>query len=249
MPAQGFAHPLSEGVIKSRPNRFIMLVKSGGSLVKCHCPSTGRIGDIIFENIPCLLSKAETEGRKTKYTVEAISLDPPGRKNKTWIGINQTKANDYVYFFLKHGRMPRLVKKGVPVEREKQVGDSRLDFVAGTTFIEVKTPLISLPSRKGLAHLKPSKFTSFERLIRHFTELAKHAKKGARAIVLLCYLYDAKPFVSPKPDCSSVKIQNAVRKATAKGVENWQVNLKIDRNGIRMISYFRLDLWAQTARH
>ncbi|MEI6850117.1 MAG: DNA/RNA nuclease SfsA, partial [archaeon] len=45
-----FKEPLKEGVIKSRPNRFIMLVLIDGKLEKCHCPSTGRIGNIKFED-------------------------------------------------------------------------------------------------------------------------------------------------------------------------------------------------------
>ena len=71
-----FKEPLIGGLIKSRPNIFIMFVEINGKLEKCHCPSTGRIGSIKFENIPCLLSRAEKNSeRKTKYTVEAFSLD------------------------------------------------------------------------------------------------------------------------------------------------------------------------------
>lgn len=33
-----FAPPLREGVIRSRPNRFIMMVDVGGRLERCHCP-------------------------------------------------------------------------------------------------------------------------------------------------------------------------------------------------------------------
>jgi len=78
-----FKKPLIEGLIKSRPNRFIMMVEINGKVEKCHCPSTGRIGDIIFKDIPCLVSKAESESkRKTKFTVEAFSNDNPKLKTK-----------------------------------------------------------------------------------------------------------------------------------------------------------------------
>jgi sugar fermentation stimulation protein A len=70
-----FQKPLIEGVISSRPNRFLMNVDINNKTNLCHCPSTGRIGNIIFKDIPCLLSKSENKLRKTKYTVEAISLD------------------------------------------------------------------------------------------------------------------------------------------------------------------------------
>lgn len=67
-----FPKKLVKGLIKSRPNRFIMLVEINGKLEKCHCPSTGKIGNIEFKNILCLLSKSDSKNRKTKYTVEAI---------------------------------------------------------------------------------------------------------------------------------------------------------------------------------
>ena len=98
-----FDEELIQGLIKSRPNRFIMLVEIKGKIEKCHCPSTGRIGNILFENIPCLLSKSTSKIRKTKYTVEAIS--PVVGK---WVGINQTKANSYINFFLKNNLLKKI---------------------------------------------------------------------------------------------------------------------------------------------
>ena len=71
-----FKEPLIEGTIKSRPNRFIMNVLVDGKVEKSHCPSTGRIGNLKFEEIPCLLSRSHSPDRKTKYTVEAFL---PGR--------------------------------------------------------------------------------------------------------------------------------------------------------------------------
>jgi len=91
-----FKEKLIEGIIKSRPNRFIMNVEINKKIEKCHCPSTGRIGNIIWKDIPCLLSKSENTNRKTKFTVEAFKT-----KNQ-YIGINQTKANEYIEFFLKN---------------------------------------------------------------------------------------------------------------------------------------------------
>ncbi|VVC03822.1 Sugar fermentation stimulation protein A [Candidatus Bilamarchaeum dharawalense] len=230
-------YPLSlqEGLILSRPNRFLMNVKLNGHVYLCHCPSTGRIGDIVFDKVSCLVSKPKIKGdRKTAYTVEAISLGPPGKHNKNWIGINQSKANDYLYYFLKKGALSKMIPTGT-IQREVKLGDSRIDFLVGDFYIEVKTPLIMLPGQKHF-----SKFNSFDRLIKHYRDLAKSAGKN-KAIVLLCYLYDAKPFSPPKTDGTNFRIKNAVRKATGKGVENWQVNLKIDKKGVKLLRYFRLD--------
>ena len=56
-----------------------MNVLVNGELEKCHCPSTGRIGNLRFEDIPCLLSEGKNPDRKTKYTVEAFSLILSGK--------------------------------------------------------------------------------------------------------------------------------------------------------------------------
>lgn len=43
--------------------------------MKCHCPTTGGIGDVDTRNIACLVSKSEDVKRKFPYTVEAVSCD------------------------------------------------------------------------------------------------------------------------------------------------------------------------------
>ena len=135
-----FTEELISGLIKSRPNRFIMLVKTNNKIEKCHCPSTGRIGNIEFKNIPCLLSKSNNKNRKTKYTVEAISPLP----NK-WVGINQTKANAYVEFFLQENLLSKMIKVQ-ELQREVKLNKSRIDFfINNNCFLEVKTLLIHLP--------------------------------------------------------------------------------------------------------
>ena len=89
-----FKQPLIEGKILSRTSQFIMMCEVENEEVRCHCPTTGRIGDFDNINRPCLLSVADDEDRKTKYTVEAISLNRIDDKNKKWIGINQTEIQD-----------------------------------------------------------------------------------------------------------------------------------------------------------
>jgi len=239
-----FPQPLIEGLIKSRPNRFIMFVEVGGKEQKCHCPSTGRIGDIEFEDIACLVSEAENPDRKTKYTVEAISFDPPSKKSKKWIGINQVKMNRYVEAFFKEKGFEKMIKGGETIRREKMLGKSRIDFKTDKDYIEVKMPLISLPTPEKFATTRPpSKFDSFDRLIKHFNDLGGSLKGNSRAIILLCFQYDAQKFTPPKANKDNSVIMKAVRKANKKGVENWQANFKIDKKGIELTKYFSLDLF------
>jgi sugar fermentation stimulation protein A len=239
-----FEKKLSEGLIKSRPNRFIMQVEIEGRLLRCHCPSTGRIGSLRFRDIPCLLSKSGKQGRKTPCTVEAISLDPPEKKNKKWVGINQVVANRYVEFFLVRGKLARMVGNGKAARRERKLGRSRIDFAVENTYIEVKTLLMDLDTSGHPMHRAAMpRFVSFQRLIKHFGDLSAALRKGSRAIVLLCYLYDAKPFHPPPPDRHSLPIEKAAMMAEHRGVENWQINLVLDREGVRLAKCFPLRLF------
>ncbi len=240
-----FKPVLVEGIIQSRPNRFIMMVDVNGKVAECHCPSTGRIGSIKFENIPCLLSKSDDAKRKTRYTVEAFSLDSPAADKKHWIGINQGKANAYVEFFLSSGMMPELSGHIESLRREVKLGDSRVDFLLnGRDYLEVKTPLKDIPCEGHPCYRKSTaKFISFERLIKHFSDVSGSIEKGSRAIFLMCYMYDAPAFEVPAPDEYELKIVAAARMAVARGLENWQVDLQIDEEGVKLLKYFKLNLF------
>ncbi len=240
-----FPEPLAEGLIKSRPNRFIMEVEMDGILYRCHCPVTGRIGSIRFEDIPCLLSKG-VEGRRTPYTVEAISLDPPAKKKKKWIGINQGRVNDYVAFFLRENAFKKLFPAVETLDREVKLGSSRIDFlVNGRDYLEVKSPLKDIPC-EGHPNYKGRDITPImpERMLKHFAETAGAIKDGSRALFLLCYMYDALPFKTPSAEEGrDERIVTAVQKAEARGVENWQANFAMDAEGVSLIDHFQLKLF------
>ena len=229
-----FPEPLKQGRIISRPNRFIMLVRAGNRALRCHCPTTGRLGDLNLSGLPCLYSTSHSNSRKTAHTVEAISSSQKGGQ---WIGINQTAANRYFEFFLKERALKRLASG--PIQREVRLGKSRIDFLVGNAYVEVKTPLITLPAPEGTARIRRSRFNSFDRLIKHMGELKDSLAAGRSAKIVLCYLYDAKPFTPPPPDGTNARILEAARAAEEAGVERWQVNLRIGASGVSLIRYFR----------
>ena len=237
-----FPEPLIEGVIQSRPNRFIMFVKIGNKTVKTHCPSTGRIGNITFKNIPCLLSISNNPKRKTQHTVEAISLDPVSRKNKKWIGINQVRTNAVVEYFIRAGLLNKLFNsRNLSIKREVTLGNSRIDFLVNKTYLEVKTPLNIMP----VSRLSPKKevlFNSFERIIKHFGDLSESLTGSRRAVLAMCYFYDAPKFKPPATDKYNSEIKKAAFAARDRGVENWQINFRINKHGVSLSKYFKLSL-------
>ena len=242
-PYYQFLTPLKRGTILARPNRFVMLVRAGRRTLRCHCPTTGRLGDLQLAGLPCLYSTSDSASRKTRHTVEAISTTLRG---ESWVGINQTAANRYFEFFLKNGSLGRLARGDV--RREVRLGRSRIDFLVGDTYIEVKTPLIMLPAGPGVPRVPRSRFDSFDRLIRHMGELRASLANGAKAKLVLCFLYDAGPFRPPPPDRSNGRILAAAQAAEAAGVERWQVNLKVDRLGVKLLRYFRGTPYAPAPR-
>ncbi|MEI6849631.1 MAG: DNA/RNA nuclease SfsA, partial [archaeon] len=199
-----------------------------------------------FEDIPCLVSTSNNPERKTKYTVEAFSLTDLNQKEKTWIGINQTAANGYVEFFIKNNLLPKLFKKIIEIKREVTLGKSRIDFLINAKdYLEVKTPLMLIPTEKHKNYQEnKTPMVSFDRMIKHFKDISNSLKGDSRAIFLLCNIYDAEPFSVPKPEDSEKKIVRAAKKAHLKGVETWQINIRLDKNGLELIDYFKLNLFS-----
>lgn len=94
-----FEKPLREAILLKRNSQFTMDVLLDGEIIKCHCPTTGRIGNVDTQNIACLASESDDTKRKLKYTVEAVSCDAIAETEKNWIGINQILSNRLVEFF------------------------------------------------------------------------------------------------------------------------------------------------------
>lgn len=248
-----FKEPLTEGIIIKRSNRFIMDVLIGGEIVKCHCPSTGKIGDIIFNNNPCLLSKCDGNNkRKTKYSVEAISLNNINDKEKYYMGINQVRTNRYIEYFLKTNQLKKMIDcEDVEILREKVLGNSKLDFCVKNSYIEVKTPLIKLQvkdyykTNENIKYYENSKFNSADRFIKHVMELSNSLKTHEKAYLITFFMSDAEEFKPPinSENKLTSKIIKLVAEAEKSGVEMWQVNATIDKYGVELKDYFRMRLF------
>ena len=77
------------------------------------------------------------------------------------------------------------------VRREVNLGVSKLDFLVGGTYMEVKTSLTTLHVKYG-AHIKIEPITPFsstERFTKHIHKLADLLQSHARAILLTVHQY------------------------------------------------------------
>jgi len=243
MESISFPEPLTEGTIVKRTSIYTMDVSVNGETVQCHCPTTGRIGNIDLSGRPCLLSPSDNPKRKTGYTVEAISLGRPDDSDKRWIGINQNAANRYVEHYLRNGGFPDMVE-GTEVRREVFLGESKLDFLVGDCYLEVKTPLqhlqVDIPDYVKTKKVTP--FSSTDRMTRHMKELASSLESHQRAVMLIVFLYNNPGFRVVERSTNYEQVKATVEECVSKGVETWQANFRIDPEGVSLIGYFRIDV-------
>lgn len=234
-----FDKPLLHATIKSRINRFIFIVDYNGLEVEAHCPSGGTIAGIprkLMTQLPCLLSDhGDNATRRTRYTVEAISLD----NCHTYMGINQTASNHYVHQFLQNEDVQSVLNINGPVAREKKLGNSRIDFKVNDTYIEVKTMVAEYYGKasKQLKILMKPQEPSIERMQKHIRTLTDTVKSNnSKAIVLTVFQYDAPKFEPPVDNPKYAAFVNDLRAAKASGVRQFQINLQITDKYVELLS-------------
>lgn len=234
-----FEKPLIKAKIKARVNRFIFIVELNGQEVEAHCPSGGTIAGISrkdFKDIECLMSDhGDDTGRRTRYTVEAISLDD----SLTYAGINQTKSNRYVEYFLQEDSVKNILQIQGEVKREKKLGDSRIDFKAGDCYIEVKTMVADYYCKASprLTALMRDQHPSIERMQKHVRTLTNEINaNNSRAAIITVFQYDAPTFEPPVNDPVYAKFVEDLKLAKVSGLRQYQMNIRITETYAELIS-------------
>ena len=234
-----FDKPLRHATIKSRINRFIFIVELDGLEVEAHCPSGGTIAGIprkLMTQLPCLLSDhGDNTTRRTRYTVEAISLD----NGHTYMGINQISSNHYVYQFLQDKNVQNTLDIDGTVVREKKLGNSRIDFKVDDTYIEVKTMVAEYYGKasKQLRSLMKPQEPSVERMQKHIRELMNAVNTHkSKAIMLTVFQYDAPKFEPPVDNPKYKDFVEDLKIAKASGVRQVRMNLRITDKHVELLS-------------
>lgn len=234
-----FDKPLLHATIKSRINRFIFIVDYNGLEVEAHCPSGGTIAGIprkLMTQLPCLISDHEDKpNRRTRYTVEAISLD----NGHTYMGINQTASNHYVHQFLQDEDVQSVLNISGPIAREKKLGNSRIDFKVDDCYIEVKTMVAEYygkASKQLMILMKPQE-PSVERMQKHIRTLTDAVKSNnSKAIMLTVFQYDAPKFEPPVNNPKYAEFVEDLKIAKANGVRQVRINLRITDKHVELLS-------------
>lgn len=235
-----FEQSLIKAKIKARINRFIFIVELDGQEVEAHCPSGGTITRISrkdFKDIECLMSDHGPEtSRRTRYTVEAISLDD----GLTYAGINQTKSNRYVEYFLQDDEVKKILQIEDEVKREKKLGDSRIDFKTGDCYIEVKTMVADYYCKASprLTALMREQQPSIDRMQKHVRTLTNEIKtNNSRAAIINVFQYDAPTFQPPVDEPIYAEFAEDLKLAKATGLRQYQMNIRITETYAELISF------------
>ena len=229
---------LQEAILVKRNSQFTMDIEIDGKVEKAHCPTTNRIGDIDLKNIACLVSVSDDPKRKLKYTVEAISCDEIDNPNKNWIGINQILSNKLVEYFLLTHQLDNMVNDYDSIKREVNLGVSKLDFLVGNTYLEVKTPLTTLNVKygKNITTKESTPFSSTDRFCKHLNELANSLKDHERAIMLTVHQYEITERKEHLKSTNYELVKKTLEDAMKNGLETWMLDMKFEIDGVSLIS-------------
>ena len=229
-----FDQPLMRGIMLKRKSQFTAVVKLDGEELIAHIPMTNRIGDVENKDLPCLLSYHDDPKRKLKYDIEAVLLSD----DDNWVGINQILSNRLVEHFFREHELDEIAANYDAIQREVKLGDSKLDFKVGDTFLEVKTPLTTINVKYGAAikTLPPKPFSSTDRMVKHVNELAGSLQEHERAIFLQVYQYRITERKARLRSTHYEEVSRTIREAAEKGVEFWEVQMDFRPEGVRLYS-------------
>lgn len=136
--------PMTEARIIERPNRFLVVAHNGREEIRCHLHDPGRLRELIYPGNTILIR--EQTGPKTGFSVTAA------RAGTEWV-ITDTRFHHPI---ARHFLPP-------DVRSEVTVGNHRIDFMHGGTYLEVKGGTLlengigvfpDAPTTRGRDHLR-----------------------------------------------------------------------------------------------
>lgn len=237
MSAYLFEKPLIRGTMLKRKSQFTALVDIDGEELVAHIPTTNRIGDVENKNLPCLLSYHDNPKRKLKYDIEAVLLSD----DENWVGINQILSNRLVeHFFIEH-ELDAIVSNYDTIQREVNLGISKLDFKVGDVYLEVKTPLTTINVKYGqnIKTLPPKPFSSTDRMVKHLKELAGSLEDHEKAVFLQVFQYRMTEKKERLRSIHYEEVAQTFKEASEAGVEFWEIQMDFSPEGVTLYSVMR----------
>jgi sugar fermentation stimulation protein A len=210
-----------------REKRFFVYAELDGEEVAVHTNNTGTMLGLLHEGAPVLLSPAEGQGRRLKWTLEAMGA---GTASGTWVGVNTAVPNRLLAPMFERGLLPWTAPYSL-LRREVPCGESRIDACfsgGGLPPLWVECKNVTLVEDGEAAF--PDAVTT--RGARHLRELAAIRGRGGRAAMLfVVQRTDARCFTAAGH--IDPAYAQELRRAVSLGVEAHAIAVSVDLDGIR----------------
>lgn len=221
-----YSSPLSCGRFLRRYKRFFVDIDTDAGVITAHCANTGSMKNCLGDGWPAFYSDAGPDTRrKLRYSLEQIQT-PEGHR----IGLHTGRANALVAEALARGLVPG-IGADAPLRREVPYGQegSRIDLVAGDTYIEVKS--VTLVEDDGIAYFPDSVSA---RGTKHLRELTRLVEDGGKAMLIYAVQHTGASRVRPA-DHIDPAYGAALRAARTAGVRVLALGADIRDSGISLV--------------
>lgn len=210
-----------EARFRRRPNRYLTFCEGpDGAELRCFCPDPGRLAEFVTPGRRVLVAPAppEATGRATTHTQLAF------HHGGEWVSILTAKANQLAREAAAAGLLPELPDPAT-WRAEVRHGESRLDFDAGGTLVEVKSVTLVVDGE--------ARFPDAPTLrgARHVRELEHHAAGGGRAMLLFVQQREAGRLVRPHA-VTDPAFAEALGEAARAGVLLAGIACRVDPRGV-----------------
>jgi sugar fermentation stimulation protein A len=213
---------LIEGILRSRPNRFLGKVRIGRNTKECFIPNPGRMEELLYPGATVYVKEGSEGERRTKLDLVLV------RTERNLVCLDTRMPNKLVAEAI--GKRTLRGFGGFKVERQEySFLNSRFDFLLkgrkGDMLLEAKSCTLV----EGELALFPDSPT--ERGARHMKTLADSLRRGMRAgVIFIIQRSDAKSF-TPN-DRLDPEFGLSLRVAMAKGVEVLAYRCRVSKTGI-----------------
>jgi len=213
--------PLLAASFVSRPNRFLVVARAGGRLVRAASRDPGRLRELLTPGAPLLLEPSSDPRRRTRYTVVLV------RKAGRWVSVQPALANRIFESALLRGGVPGL-RGARLLAREVIHGRSRLDFLlrhrGEPLLVEVKSATL-VEGRRALFPDAPT-----ARGTRHLRELEAVSMAGGRAALIFLVQRSGARLLAPHAG-NDPAFAAALRTAARAGVAIHAYSCRVTRGG------------------
>lgn len=196
----------SIATVAERKNRFLVTAMHNGKELLCHLHDPGRLKELIYPGNSILVRK--TAGIRTEYSVTGAM------KNGDWILTDSRFHNRIAARFLR-----------ASARREVPVGKSRIDFLDGDCYVEVKGCSLETEG-KALFPDAPS-----ARATKHMNELAKITREGMCALALVLVFSPAAEIFQPN-ESTDPEFYSAFYRAMEIGVHAVALKFRLNEGSI-----------------